>query len=128
MPPRNTQSLRLELFQDINFSGRRIVFRRGEVALRDARAIQFNDELSSFRVRNNGRSVTLVLFQDINYQGDFLVFRGARSIADLRNQNFNDEMSSFILVGRRLTNAQIRAIQNNARAPRGVVEIFNTGS
>jgi hypothetical protein len=120
------RGLRLELFEDINFMGRRIVFRGGEVAVRDARALAFNDLLSSFRLRNriNPNRVTLVLFQDINYQGDFRVFRGSQDVADLRTRNFNDEMSSLVLVARRLTDAQIRDIQNRMRAPQGVVEIF----
>lgn len=120
------RGLRLELFQDINFMGRRIVFRGGEVAVRDARALVFNDLLSSFRLRNRiiPRRVTLVLFRDINFQGDFRVFRGSQNVADLRNFNFNDEMSSLVLVARRLTNAQIATIQRTMRAPAGVVEIF----
>ncbi|GIM48305.1 hypothetical protein DNHGIG_38540 [Collibacillus ludicampi] len=123
---RRGRGLMLELFENINFMGRRIVFRGGEVAVRDARALDFNDLLSSFRVQNrmNPNRVTLVLFEDINYQGDFRVFRGSQNVADLRTINFNDEMSSFVLVARRLTNAQIRAIQNSMRAPQGVVEIF----
>lgn len=119
------RGLRLELFQDINFMGRRILFRRGEVAVRDARALDFNDLLSSFRVRNRiiSSRVTLVLFRDINFQGDFLVFRGSQQVADLRTRNFNDEMSSFVLVARRLTNNQINQIQQSGMAPAGVLEI-----
>jgi hypothetical protein len=118
--------MRLELFADINFSGRRIVFRNGQVAVRDIRAFLFNDQLSSFRVRTNMRNVTLVLFADVNYQGNFLVFRGPQAVADLRMQNFNDQMSSFVFVRGNLTNADIQSLQRRGRAPQGILEIFNT--
>lgn len=112
----------LELFQDINFSGRRIAFRNGQVAVRDIRAFQFNDQLSSFRMRGNA-NMTLVLFADVNYQGQFLVFRN-QNVADLRRFNFNDQMSSFIFVRGNVTDTQIRRLQALGRAPMGVLEIF----
>lgn len=120
-----TGNLRLALWSDVNFSGRRILFQRRGVAIRDLRAFQFNDELSSFRVSNltRNRQVTLVLFRDINYQGPFRVFRGSQSVADLRTLGFNDETSSLILVGRRLTDNEIARIQSSARAPGGIVTI-----
>lgn len=119
------RGLRLELFEDAFFSGRRILFRRAGVAVRDIRAFEFNDLLSSFRVRNrfSPANVTLVLFRDVNYQGDFRVFRGSQDVTNLTNIGFNDEMSSFVLVARRLTNEQIRRIQSLQRAPLNVLEI-----
>ncbi|MDG0872173.1 hypothetical protein L5D93_06520 [Paenibacillus thiaminolyticus] len=72
------RDVRLAIFSGINFTGRRIVFRRGGVAVRDLGAFRFNNVLSSFRLRNvvNAREVTLVLFSRINFQGSFRVFRG----------------------------------------------------
>jgi hypothetical protein len=120
------RGLRLELFQDINFEGRRIVFDGGEVAVRDLRAFQFNDALSSFRVRNNVQRnrLTLVLFEDINYQGAFRVFRGSQNVSNLVNLGFNDQASSFVLVDERITNQRIQQIQELMRAPTRVLEIF----
>lgn len=120
-----TGNLRLALWSGVNFSGRRILFQRRGVAIRDLRVFRFNDELSSFRVNNltNPAQVTLVLFRDINYQGPFRVFRGSRSVADLRTLGFNNQTSSLILVGRRLTDQEIRRIQATAAAPGGIVTI-----
>ncbi|MGA9172826.1 MAG: hypothetical protein WBZ33_02445, partial [Thermoactinomyces sp.] len=42
----------LELFQDANFSGRRIRFLRRGVAVNNMNAFAFNDLLSSFRMSN----------------------------------------------------------------------------
>lgn len=119
------RDVRLQLFQDINFSGRRIAFRRGGVAIRDLNAFRFNDELSSFRLRNvvNRRQVTLVLFADINFRGSFRVFRGSQSVSNLITMNFNDVTSSLILVGRNLTNAQINEIRRTGIPPRDIVVI-----
>jgi len=115
--------VRLALFQDNNFSGRRILFRRGGVAVRDVSVFNFNDQLSSFRLRNtrNGRDVTLILFADVNYSGDFRVYRGNQNVASLNG--FNDKMSSFILVGRRLTDAQINRIRNRRTPPTDILRI-----
>ena len=117
------RDVRLALFQDNNFSGRRILFRRGGVAVRDVNALQFNDQLSSFRLRNtlNGRDVTLILFADTNYRGEFRVYRGNTNVASLGN--FNDKMSSFIVVGRRLTDAQIIRIRNTRIPPTDLLRI-----
>lgn len=119
------RDVRLVLWSDANFSGRRIVFRRGGVAIRDLRAFQYNDVLSSFRLTNlvQRSQVTLVLFRDINFQGPFRVFRGSQSVASLTNFNFNDQTSSLILVGRRLTNFQINRIRNTGVAPRDILII-----
>lgn len=119
------RDVRLVLWSDANFSGRRIVFRRGGVAIRDLRAFQYNDVLSSFRLTNlvQRSQVTLVLFRDINFQGPFRVFRGSQSVANLTNFNFNDQTSSLILVGRRLTNFQINRIRNTGVAPRDILII-----
>ena len=117
--------LRLVLWSGTNFTGRRIQFLRRGVAIRDLRALRFNDQLSSFRVANLTRpnQVTLVLFRDVNYQGPFRVFRGNRSVANLGNFGFNNQTSSLILVGRRLSDQEIRRIQASASAPGGIVTI-----
>ncbi|MGF7048181.1 hypothetical protein J2T13_002688 [Paenibacillus sp. DS2015] len=119
------RDLRLALFAGTNFNGRRIVFRRGGVAVRDLGAFRFDDLLSSFRVRNvvNRSEVTLVLFSRINFRGDFRVFRGNTNVANLRNQGFDNVTSSFILVGRNLTNQQIREIQNTGNPPNDILVI-----
>lgn len=113
--------VRLALFQDNNFSGRRILFRRGGIAVRDAAAFGFNDQLSSFRLRNlaNGRDVTLILYSDNNFRGTRRVYRGNTSISSLNG--FNDQMSSFIVVGRRLTDAQVNAIRGSSTVPSDIL-------
>lgn len=115
--------VRLALWSGTNFSGRRILFRRGGVAVRDLGAFRFNNALSSFRLRNIVQSsqVTLVLFSGTNFQGSFRVFRGSQNVANLGN--FNNVTSSFILVGRNLTNSEIAQIQNTARPPRDILII-----
>jgi len=119
------RGIRLTLWSGTNFTGRRIIIRRGGIAVRDLRAFQFNDVLSSFRLRNvlNSAQVTLVLFSDINFRGSFRVFRGSQSIANLGNFNFNNVTSSFILVGRILTNSEISRIQSTGTQPRDTVVI-----
>ena len=91
--------------------------------MRDVSVFNFNDQLSSFRLRNtrNGRDVTLILFADVNYSGDFRVYRGNQNVASLNG--FNDKMSSFILVGRRLTDAQINRIRNRRTPPTDILRI-----
>lgn len=115
--------IRLALWSGTNFSGRRILFRRGGVAVRDLGAFRFNNALSSFRLRNMVQSsqVTLVLFSGTNFQGSFRVFRGSQNVANLGN--FNNVTSSFILVGRNLTNSEISQIQSTARPPRDILVI-----
>ncbi len=117
------RNVRLSLFSGLNFTGRRIIFRRGGVAVRDLRAFRFDNVLSSFRLQNvvNPSEVTLILFSLRNFRGDFRVFRGSQNIANLRN--FNNRTSSFILVGRVLTNAQINAIRNTGNPPQDILEI-----
>ena len=117
-------NLRLALWSGVGFTGRRILFQRRGVAIRDLRAFRFNDQLSSFRVANltTPAQVTLVLFRDINFQGPYRVFRGSRSVADLRTLGFNNQTSSLILVGRRLSDQEIRRIQARASSL-GVVVI-----
>ncbi|BFH66871.1 MAG: hypothetical protein E6230_02490 [Paenibacillus dendritiformis] len=119
------RDVRLALFSGVNFTGRRIVFRRGGVAVRDLGAFRFNNVLSSFRLRNvvNTNEVTLVLFSRINFQGSFRVFRGSQNVANLGRFNFNNVTSSFILVGRRLTDAEINTIQRTGNPPRDIVII-----
>ena len=118
-------NLRLALWSGVNFSGRRILFQRRGVAIRDLRAFRFNDELSSFRVSNltSPAQVTLVLFRDAGYQGPIRVFRGSQAVADLRRFGFNNQTSSLILVGRRLSDQEIRRIQTSRSAPAGIVTI-----
>lgn len=115
--------VRLALWSGTNFSGRRILFRRGGVAVRDLGAFRFNNALSSFRLRNVVQStqVTLVLFSRINFQGSFRVFRGSQNVANLGN--FNNITSSLILVGRNLTNTEIAQIQSTGRPPRDILII-----
>ncbi|NKI20039.1 hypothetical protein HFN20_02120 [Paenibacillus dendritiformis] len=119
------RDVRLALFSGVNFTGRRIVFRRGGVAVRDLGAFRFNNVLSSFRLRNvvNTNEVTLVLFSRINFQGSFRVFRGSQNVANLGRFNFNNVTSSFILVGRRLTDDEINTIQRTGNPPRDIVII-----
>lgn len=117
------RDVRLQLFEDPGFSDRRIVFARGGVAVRDMRAFRFDNELGSFRLRNvvNSRAVTLILFADTNFRGDFRVYRGNTNVSDLGD--FNDRMSSFIVVGRRLSNAEINQIRNTRRPPLDILEV-----
>lgn len=117
--------VRLALWSGNNFTGRRIQFRRGGVAVRDLGAFRFDNVLSSFRLRNVVQSsqVTLVLFSRINFQGSFRVFRGSQNVANLSNFNFNNVTSSFILVGRNLTNSEISRIQSTGTPPRDILII-----
>lgn len=119
------RDVRLALWSRINFAGRRILFRRGGVAVRDLGAFRFNNALSSFRLRNVVQSsrVTLVLFSGTNFQGSFRVFRGSQNVANLGNLNFNNAASSLILVGRNLTNMEIARIQNTRTPPRDILVI-----
>jgi hypothetical protein len=113
--------VRLSLHQDVNLSGRRIVFRRGGIAIRDLNAFRFNDELSSFRVRNvvNSNDVTLILFADDNFRGATRVYRGNTVVNNLGD--FNDQASSLIVVGRRLNDNQVNRIIANRRPPQDVL-------
>ena len=119
------RDVRLALWSGINFTGRRIQFRRGGVAVRDLGAFRFDNVLSSFQLRNvvQRSQVTLVLFSRINFQGSFRVFRGSQNVANLSNFNFNNVTSSFILVGRNLTNAQISQIQSTGVPPQDILRI-----
>jgi len=117
--------VRLTLWAGTNFTGRRIVFRRGGVAIRDLGAFRFNNLLSSFRLRNTVSSseVTLILFARTNFRGSFRVYRGNRSVANLSANGFNNVTSSLILVGRVLTDAEIAAIRRNGTPPRDILVI-----
>ena len=119
------RDVRLVLWSLNNFRGRRIIIRRGGVAARDLGAFRFDNALSSFRLRNvvNAREVTLVLFSRTNFRGNFRVFRGNRSVANLSTTNFNNVTSSFILVGRVLTDAQINQIRSTGTPPQDIVII-----
>lgn len=117
------RDVRLALWSNTGFSGRRILLRRGGVAIRDLGAFRFNNALSSFRLRNlvQRDRVTLVLFSQRNFQGSFRIFRGSQNVANLGNLDFNNTASSLILVGRNLTNAQINRIRNTGAAPRDIL-------
>ncbi|WP_372663362.1 hypothetical protein [Cohnella sp.] len=119
------RDVRLSLFSRINFNGRRIRFRRGGVAIRDLGAFRFNNELSSFRLRNvvSSNEVTLVLFSRINFQGTIRVFRGSQNVSNLSLFSFNNVTSSLILVGRRLSNSEINEIRRTGRPPRDILVI-----
>ncbi|WP_082062968.1 hypothetical protein [Paenibacillus sp. IHBB 10380] len=119
------RDLRLSFFSGFNFTGRRINFRRGGVAVRNLGAFRFNNLLSSFRVRSvvNNCSLTLVLFSRNNFQGSFRVFRSNTNVSNLRNLSFNNVTSSFILVSSILTDSQIREIQISGNPPCGVLVI-----
>ncbi|AGA56440.1 hypothetical protein Theco_0193 [Thermobacillus composti KWC4] len=56
-------------------------------------------------------------------QGPYRVFRGSQSVAALRTLGFNNQTSSLILVGRRLSDQEIRRIQASRSAPGGIVTI-----
>jgi hypothetical protein len=117
------RDVRLQLFADANFAGRSIRMARGGVAIRDARALSFNGVLSSFRLRNvvDRNAVTLLLFSRTNFRGTMQAYRGNTTVSDLGD--FNDRMSSLIVVGRRLTDAEIDAIRNNRVPPRNIIQI-----
>jgi hypothetical protein len=119
------RDVRLALWSGANFTGRRILFRRGGVAVRDLGAFRFNNALTSFRLRNIVQSnrVTLVLFSGTNFQGSIRVFRGSQNVANLGNLGFNNVTSSLVLVGRNLTNAEIAEIQRTGRPPRDILII-----
>ncbi|WP_438349386.1 hypothetical protein ACP8HI_01455 [Paenibacillus sp. FA6] len=119
------RNLRLSLFSGSNFTGRQILFRHGGVAVRNLGAFQFNNELTSFRLRNsvNPSDVTLVLFSRNNFQGSIRVFRGSQNIANLANFNFNNVTSSFILVSARLSDQNIREIQRTSTPPCDILVI-----
>lgn len=117
------RDVRLALWSNTGFSGRRILLRRGGVAIRDLGALRFDNELSSFRLRNvvQSNQVTLVLFSRRNFQGNFRVFRGSQNVSNLGNLNFNNVASSLILVGHILTDAQINRIRRTGIAPRNIL-------
>jgi hypothetical protein len=117
------RDVRLALFEDTNFSGRRILLTRGGIVIRDARAFDFNGALSSFRLRNvvDSNEITLVLFSRTNFRGARRVFRGNTTVSDLGD--YDNRMSSLILVGRRLTDAQINTIRDTGRPPRDVLQV-----
>lgn len=127
MPTYSRNPLRLTLFSGANYTGRQIQFRHGEVAVRNLGAFQFNNELTSFRLRNivNPHEVTLVLFSRNNFHGNIRVFRGYQNIANLANHNFNNVASSFILVRCRLSDQQIRQIQRTCSPPSDILVIKN---
>ncbi|WP_309121983.1 hypothetical protein [Paenibacillus sp.] len=115
------RDVRLSLHADNNLSGRRIVFRRGGIAIRDFDAFRFNDQLSSFRLRNvvDSNAVTLILFADNNFRGATRVYRGNTVVNALGD--FNDQASSLIVVGRRLNDNQVARIIANRRPPLGIL-------
>ncbi|KPD07619.1 hypothetical protein AM501_14515 [Aneurinibacillus migulanus] len=119
------QVVTLNLFADANFTGRQLRF-RGNIGVRNLlNAFNFNDVLSSFELEADG-DVTLVLFENANYRGRRLIFREPRDVETLADPslNFNDITSSFIMVNRLLTDAEIDTIQRTGRAPRGTAEVL----
>jgi hypothetical protein len=119
------RDVRLALFSGTNFTGRRIQLRRGGVAVRDLGAFRFDNELSSFRLRNvvTSGEVTLVLFSRINFQGSFRVYRGSRNVANLAQNGFNNVTSSLIVVGRILTDSEINQIRRTGTPPRDILVV-----
>ncbi len=117
------RDVRLQLFADVGFAGRRIRLARGGVAIRDARALGFNGVLSSFRLRNvvDRNAVTLLLFSRTNFRGTMRAYRGNTTVANLGD--YDNRMSSLIVVGRRLTDAQIDDIRNNRVPPQNILQI-----
>lgn len=118
------RDVRLRLFENRDFGGRRIIFRRGAIAVRDARALRFNGMLSSFRLRNpnNSRAITLILFSRTDYRGDVRVYRGNTDVRNLGD--YDNRMSSFICVGRRLSDAEINRLINRRTPPNNILEIL----
>ncbi len=117
--------VRLTMFSGANFTGRRLTFRRGGVAVRNLGAFRFNNVLTSFRLRNVlfPSAVTLVLFSRNNFQGSFRIFCGRTNVANLSRFNFNNVTSSFILVGTRLTELQVLEIQRTGILPCDMVVV-----
>lgn len=117
------RDVRLSIFEDNDFGGRRVQFRRGGVAITNMQAIRFDKILSSFHLRNtvSRNEVTLVLFSRDNFKGSFRVFRGTQNVASLGD--FNDKTESLILVGRNLSNSEINRIRNTGTPPRDIVII-----
>ncbi|NHN35605.1 hypothetical protein G9U52_38665 [Paenibacillus sp. S3N08] len=119
----SNSDVRLAIFEDNEFRGRRIQFRRGGVAITNMQALRFDQMLSSFRLRNADVSseVTLVLFSRNNFGGRFRVFRGSQNVASLND--FNNETESLLLVGRNLTLNEINDIHDTGTPPRNVLII-----
>ncbi|CAG7647748.1 beta/gamma crystallin family protein [Paenibacillus allorhizosphaerae] len=117
------RDVRLAIFEDNNFGGRRVQFRRGGVAITNMQAIRFDQMLSSFRLRNvvSRNEVTLVLFSRDNFQGNFRVFRGTQNVASLGD--FNDRTESLLLIGRNLSNSEINTIRRTGTPPRDILII-----
>ncbi|WP_424767685.1 hypothetical protein [Paenibacillus sp. sgz302251] len=117
--------VRLALWSGTNFSGRRILLRRGGAAIRDMGAFRFDNELSSFRLRNvvSSNEVTLVLFSLIHFRGTFRVFRGSQAVSNLSQNMFNNLTSSLILVGRNLTDSEINQIRETGTPPRDILVV-----
>lgn len=125
MQGNSNSNVRLSLFSGANFTGRRILFRHGGVAVRNLGAFRFNNLLTSFRLRNVAipQNVTLVLFSRNNFQGSFRIFSGSTNVANLSRFNFNNVTSSFILAGTRITESQVREIQRTSVLPCDVLVI-----
>ncbi len=115
------KDVRFSLHEHNNLEGRRIAFRRGGIAIRDLNAFRFNDQLSSFRLRNteDRDEVTMILFADNNFRGSNRVYRGSTVVNSLGD--FNDQASSLIVVGRRLSDSQVNHIISNRRPPSDVL-------
>lgn len=116
------QTLMLSLFSDANFAGiRRDLV--GNIAVRNMATIDLDDDVESLRL-SGGSQATLVIFRRNNYQGTFRIFTGPRQISDLRDINFENDISSLILSSRPLTEAEIAEIQRTRRPPLNYAEIL----
>ncbi|MET3292761.1 hypothetical protein EDM56_18370 [Brevibacillus fluminis] len=118
-------SLRLSLYSQKNYKGRRIRFKRGGVAIRDMHAFDFNNRLSSFRVSNlrEPDNVTLVLFSAANFKGKVRVFRGSQNIPRLSRFGFDNITTSLILVCGRMSDETISQICRTGQIPKNILVI-----
>lgn len=115
----------LSLFVQTNYSGLRQDF-AGTLAIRNLSTFDLNDVIESLQFRGSANA-TLVLFRSPSYQGGFRIIRGSRNIADLRDINFEDDISSLIMSNRTLTESDVRTIQNNRLPPTGYAEVLRRG-
>lgn len=118
-------SLRMTMFSQKNYKGRRIRINRGSIAIRDMHALRFSRKLSSFRIRNirDISLVTLILFSSANFRGRVRVFRGSHDITNLSKFDFNNKTRSMILVCGRVSDEEIEEIKRRRRPHINILEI-----